>query len=239
LIKNKNNPNFVLSYGKFITPLKFDFKTINELTKKNNLSKIQNQTNSNGNGNCLLILTESVNYTITEWVKKIYGNPTSTIVPDINVIPIINTGAHNQETYKSVIFQLLVAIYFLQINNFDFKNFTLENVFIKTINITPPEIKYWKYIINGIEYYVPNHGCLVMIDKKFDSDVNDGQTDISEILKQIHNFIQDNNINITNLNDNIKSFVKSWFDKHSICWKERSRTNKIGGTSVMEIREFQ
>ena len=43
--------------------------------------------------------------------------------------------------------------------------------------------------------------------------------------------VNKDNINITNLNDNIKIFVKSWFDKHSICWKERTRTNKIGGTS--------
>ena len=43
--------------------------------------------------------------------------------------------------------------------------------------------------------------------------------------------VNKDNINITNLNDNIKTFVKSWFDKHSICWKERTRTNKIGGTS--------
>jgi len=43
--------------------------------------------------------------------------------------------------------------------------------------------------------------------------------------------VHKDNINITNLNDNIKTFVKSWFDKHSICWKERTRTNKIGGTS--------
>jgi len=42
---------------------------------------------------------------------------------------------------------------------------------------------------------------------------------------------QGNCVYITNLNENIKSFVKTWFDSHSIKWKETSRINKIGGTS--------
>jgi len=43
--------------------------------------------------------------------------------------------------------------------------------------------------------------------------------------------VNGSNISITNLNENIKSFVKSWFDNHSIKWRETSRINKIGGTS--------
>jgi DNA-directed RNA polymerase beta' subunit len=41
-----------------------------------------------------------------------------------------------------------------------------------------------------------------------------------------------NNVFITNINENIKSFTKYWFDKHSITNTERSRINKIGGTST-------
>ena len=40
-----------------------------------------------------------------------------------------------------------------------------------------------------------------------------------------------NCVYITNLNENIKTFVKTWFDNHSIKWKETSRINKIGGTT--------
>uniref|UniRef100_A0A6C0EGE3 DNA-directed RNA polymerase n=1 Tax=viral metagenome TaxID=1070528 RepID=A0A6C0EGE3_9ZZZZ len=36
-------------------------------------------------------------------------------------------------------------------------------------------------------------------------------------------------VTITNLNENIKDFVKHWFDKHNIEWTERERINKIGG----------
>ena len=40
-----------------------------------------------------------------------------------------------------------------------------------------------------------------------------------------------NCVTITNLDENIKKFVKNWFDNHSIKWKETSRINKIGGKS--------
>jgi len=43
--------------------------------------------------------------------------------------------------------------------------------------------------------------------------------------------VHGNCIYITNFNENIKNFVKSWFDKQSIKWNETSRINKIGGTS--------
>jgi DNA-directed RNA polymerase beta' subunit len=36
-------------------------------------------------------------------------------------------------------------------------------------------------------------------------------------------------VTITNLNENIRDFVKHWFDKHNIEWTERERINKIGG----------
>jgi DNA-directed RNA polymerase beta' subunit/intein/homing endonuclease len=39
-------------------------------------------------------------------------------------------------------------------------------------------------------------------------------------------------VTITNNNENVRSFVKSWFEKHSITYKERSRMNKIGGLTT-------
>ena len=44
-----------------------------------------------------------------------------------------------------------------------------------------------------------------------------------------------NTIMITNNNVNIRSFIKYWFDKHSIHYNERSRTNKIGGLTTTII----
>ena len=36
-------------------------------------------------------------------------------------------------------------------------------------------------------------------------------------------------VTITNLNENIRHFVKQWFDKHNIEWTEKEKINKIGG----------
>ena len=41
-----------------------------------------------------------------------------------------------------------------------------------------------------------------------------------------------NNISITNNNENIRHFVKNWFDKHSIHWVEKIKINKIGGITT-------
>lgn len=38
-------------------------------------------------------------------------------------------------------------------------------------------------------------------------------------------------VNITNLNENIKSFVKIWFNKYNIAWTEIKKINSIGGTT--------
>ena len=39
-------------------------------------------------------------------------------------------------------------------------------------------------------------------------------------------------VTITNNNENVRSFVKSWFDAHSISYTENSKTNKVGGLTT-------
>jgi hypothetical protein len=47
-------------------------------------------------------------------------------------------------------------------------NFNLENnVFIKETNFDNSSIGYWRYIINNIEFYVPNFGSILLIDSTF------------------------------------------------------------------------
>lgn len=41
-----------------------------------------------------------------------------------------------------------------------------------------------------------------------------------------------NNVTITNNDENIRSFVKNWFNTHSIHYEERQRINKIGGLTT-------
>ncbi len=44
--------------------------------------------------------------------------------------------------------------------------------------------------------------------------------------------ISHESVRITNINENVKTFVKSWFDSHKIKWTEEDKINKIGGHSV-------
>lgn len=183
LIKINKYPNFVLSYGVIVAPCKIDFTKMNELKLKsiNNLSGIYNNQNvsTSTSTNSLLILTESVNYNIIQWASKQYDRSDND-KNNFYVSTVISTGVRSVEAWKSVIFQLLIAMYILHSNGIGFKNFSLkDNVFIKKIDITPPVIKYWKYIIDGAEYYVPNHGFLVMIDSNF---INNNGIDINNIV---------------------------------------------------------
>ena len=44
--------------------------------------------------------------------------------------------------------------------------------------------------------------------------------------------VNNNSISITNNNERIRNFVKSWFDKHHIHWTELQKTNHIGGLTT-------
>ena len=165
LIKNKRYPNFVLSYGEFFAPTKIDFDGMTALrdNAKNQPIKLNTSTGINS----LLMLTESVNINIIDWAsKKLEEKEPNDFY--VNVSQVIQTGYRTEEVWMSVLFQLIFAIYVLHKEKIDFTEFTLqENVFINKINITPPNIKYWKYIINGAQYYVPNNEWLVMINSDF------------------------------------------------------------------------
>jgi DNA-directed RNA polymerase beta' subunit len=39
-------------------------------------------------------------------------------------------------------------------------------------------------------------------------------------------------VTITNNNENVRTFVKNWFDKHAVTYSEKSKTNKIGGLTT-------
>ena len=57
---------------------------------------------------------------------------------------------------------------FMQINKIFISNFDLErNVFVKDLSFRGTVTEYWKYKINGVDYYIPNLGYLVMIDSNF------------------------------------------------------------------------
>jgi len=180
IIKQKVSPNFVIMYGYFINQkCKIDFNKILKLKGKHRkeTKKYQPlvQPNSGQNqkvrtlvenkdayiGKAIVALTESPNYNIYGWSSRTYK-------VQGNIRRMVNTGFHKTEVWNSILFQLAAALYVLQIHKIAFNDFTIEdNVYIKDVTTHGNITRYYKYIINGFEYYVPNYGYLVMIDSNY------------------------------------------------------------------------
>lgn len=112
-------------------------------------------------GKALVVMTEAPNYNIFGWASKTYQM-------DGNIRRQINTGFHDDKIWFNIIFQIMVALYCMQINKIYFNDFTVEdNIYIKDINTYGAVTKYWKYIIDGFQYYIPNYGYIVMIDSNY------------------------------------------------------------------------
>jgi hypothetical protein len=112
---------------------------------------------------CLIALTEAPNYNLFNWATKTYKkellNPVHTM---------INTGYHSEEVWYSIIFQLLVSLHVMWENEIAFSNLTIEdNIYIKDLKTNDQSIGYWKYKINGCNYYLPNFGYLLLVDSLY------------------------------------------------------------------------
>jgi hypothetical protein len=112
-------------------------------------------------GKGIVALTESPNYNLYSWASRTYES-------EGNVKRMINTGYHKSEVWQSILFQLMAALYVMQIHCVQFTKFSImDNVYIKDISTHGNITRYWKYLINGVEYYIPNHGYLLMIDSNY------------------------------------------------------------------------
>lgn len=124
-------------------------------------------------GKVLVLLTEAPTSNIIQWSSTIYESFGS-------VKKMISTGYHTPDVWKSVLFQLVYACAVLQEQQIKMERFSLENnVYIKDIFSDPNSIGSWIYKVNGVEYYVPNYGYILMIDSKY----ADIETDSSLIKK--------------------------------------------------------
>jgi hypothetical protein len=112
-------------------------------------------------GKGLIALTESPTYNLHSWASKTYKI-------EGNIRRMVNSGYHKSEVWESILFQIMAGLYVLQINNIAFTEFDIENnIYIKDITHHGNITKYWKYVIDGFEFYIPNHGFLVLIDSNY------------------------------------------------------------------------
>ena len=112
-------------------------------------------------GKALVGMTESANYNLFGWASRTYQI-------EGNIKRMINTGYHPDKTWMSIFFQLMVALYVLQINGVVLSNFSLENnVYIKDVFTGGAVTAHWKYRVDGIDYYIPNYGYILMVDSNY------------------------------------------------------------------------
>lgn len=125
-------------------------------------------------GRALVALTEAPTYNLISWASKTYNIQG-------NVRRMVNTGFHKSGIWMSILFQIFAALYTLQIHDIGFTNFTInDNVYIKDLKMTSNVTNHWKYKIDGIDYYIPNYGYLVMVDTNF-KDVEQDTTLIGKL----------------------------------------------------------
>jgi hypothetical protein len=112
-------------------------------------------------GKCVVALTEAPTHTLLAWATKTYQK-------DINIRRMINTGFHGTKVWNSIIFQLMVALYALQKELIAIRDMRMsDSIFIKDLKIEANSSGWWKYRIDGIDYYIPNYGYLLQIDSSY------------------------------------------------------------------------
>ena len=150
-------------YNRFLSEGKFKSPEMAEKFKQKYITNYEdNKLDLNkDSGKVLVLLTEAPTNNIIQWASSLseaFGT----------IIKMISTGYHTHEVWCSVIFQLVYAFAVLQKLELYIDNFSLENnVYIKDLFYDSNNVGSWIYIVNNIEYYVPNYGYLVLIDSKY------------------------------------------------------------------------
>ena len=159
-------------FKKYIIESRIDRTLKTEEDKKKNKEDITDEVNKEfdknklkyniDSDNCLVLLTEATTQILYDWATKTYRENNGPIKK------MIQSGYHDDKVWKSIVFQLLLSMLIMLEKDIIFTEFSIENnVYIKDLRTNDHNIGMWKYIYNGIEYFVPNYGYLLLIDSNF------------------------------------------------------------------------
>jgi len=113
-------------------------------------------------GTTLILVTEAPNHNLYQWASRQYEYEGGL------VRRMISHGYHDERVWLGVLFQIVAALYVMQNHGIYIRNMTIQdNIYIKDLQNYGKAMGYWKYIINGISYYLPNYGYVVFIDSNF------------------------------------------------------------------------
>jgi len=197
IVKAKESPNFVVLYAYFMTlDTSIDFLKVKRLRNKDIISKdeknqkkvlndlykkemseylvslqkysskdltrlVEDLDIHTPSNRCLIALTEAGTQDIITWATRQYED-------NGLAKKMINTGYHSYEVWMSILFQLYHSLLVMYKHGISYNNFDLEiNVKIKSLKTDESNHGFWKYKVNGVDYYVPNYGYMVMIDSGF------------------------------------------------------------------------
>ena len=177
---------------------------------------------SKTSGESLILLTEAPHSNIIKWSSPLYESSGA-------LKKMIATGFHKAEVWESVLFQITHILCILQTHEIYFEELSLENnIYIKDLYYEPTTLNYWIYNIDGLDYYVPNYGYLVLFDSKY-SDLESGNYKIisSKIFPNKNDKNNNNNDTTYNFNykDEIYNQFKKIFEPSIFC----SQLKKMGG----------
>jgi hypothetical protein len=121
-------------------------------------------------GVTLIAVTEAPMHNLYQWASRSYET-------EGVVRKMITHGFYNDIVWWNVIFQIVVGLYVLQKYGIYIKDMTIQdNIYIKDCPTGSKAMGYWKYVINGIPYYLPNYGYIVLIDSNFKDIINQNMT---------------------------------------------------------------
>ena len=180
IVKDNKCPNIAFIYGYFICKdCKFDFDKLSTITgKPNNTKNIPSKE-------ALVALAEAPTQNLLQWGRDEW-------ISKNGIQTKVSHGYHNSDVWKSVLFQIMVALYSLQYHKFAFSKFDVfNNIFIKDTQGKGNTNKHWRYKIDQLQYYVPNHGYVVLFDSTF-ADTDLGEHKIyGDIYGDDHELIKD------------------------------------------------
>jgi len=197
IIKPKLSPNFGIMYSYYITQdVEIDFLKINRIRNRDIVNKkekeqklllnelyksemrdylVSLQKYSTGDltklvdeldihkpsNKCLIALTEAGTQDLISWSSRNYED-------NGLAKKMINTGYHNADVWQSILFQMFQGFLSMYKFGIGFNNFDLNsNIMVKSLKTDEMNKGYWRYRVNGIDFYIPNYGYMVLINPDF------------------------------------------------------------------------
>lgn len=186
-----------------------------DLTK----SKLEVRDITQDSSKLLVAVTEAPNQNMIKWASPLYESVGS-------IFKQVETGHHNENIWKVIIFQMVYSLAVLQEAELYLKELSLEkSIFIKDIQTDIGPKNHWIYNVGEFEFFIPNYGYILMIDSSY-SNVNLSD-DEKETKYKINGKIYDKNDVNT---DNIKQFIYNKFKELINPDNYRNKLFKMGGS---------